>query len=110
MYSKTWFTFPLALKLAEITLEDDVTLEGDLQECYQILLAGNVNYRRNKSLDAKISKTYHKGETLWRITEDILIRFHLIPVVQAGNGTTYLTFKKGSAWKKGECHGRVDPR
>lgn len=101
MYNKTWFVLPLAIKLSGVILTEDAILDGDLQEEYSKLIKAHISLNRNKKLNARISKRYSTGTSLWELTCDILDRFHLIPVVNAEeNGGFSLRLEKGSAWKK----------
>lgn len=104
MDSKIWFAIPLAIRLSDRVLEKDIHLDGDLQEEYEKLIRGYITLKRNKNLNAKISKTYTKGQNLWNVTFDILERFHLTPLITfEPDGTFCLSFEKGFAWSKKEC-------
>lgn len=102
MHSKTWFALPLAVKLSEVYLSEDILLDGDLQDVYADLVKDHILLKKNKKLCATIRKTYLKGANLWSVTCDIMERFHLIPVVGVDeNGGFSLIFEKGNAWKEG---------
>lgn len=100
MYSKAWFAFPVAVKLSGIYLGEDVLMHGDLQDEYEKLISKHLHFKRNKKLCANVNQTYLKGTNLWSVTEDLLERFHLIPVVYVEGENVYLNFEKGSAWKE----------
>lgn len=101
MYSKAWLAFPIAIKLSGIYLQEDVLLYGDFQDEYEKLVSEHICFSKNKKINAKINKTYLKGTNLWTVTDDLLARFHLIPVVLVDGEKLYLSFDKGAAWKEG---------
>lgn len=104
MWSNLMYVLPIAEFLMKYETSKEIKMEGDLMEELSKLIDDYVSVPNFKfiksSVKATINTTYPESTSIWKILDDILHRYHLIPIIGTeSGGIVTLSLEEGAAWR-----------
>lgn len=106
MWGYLKYLFPVASILSQYTVDDEITLDGDLYQELTHLICKYVPPTSfvllpNPKLSVTVHMNFPSGTSLWSVLDIVLQRFRLhSDIGTTREGAVTLKLKEGMAWKR----------